>query len=372
MSQGYTPGLEVSPKKQVRKLRELPLPGIALVKIGQKVSAQTPVLSAELPGDLDILRIADRLGLEPEQVVEGMRVKVGDSVVAGQLLCEVKSFFGWLASKIEAPAAGTVEFFTPGNAHLGIRQPPIPLEVAAYLDGEIVEIEAGKSVTVESDAAIIQGIFGVGGERFGEVFLLDVAPEAVVTPEIVRKAGDLSGKIVVGGKSMPSDTLKALAQSKISAAITASIDSETLGEYLGFELGVSITGDEDVPFTLIVTEGFGQLPLSKRVYDLAKLLHGKQGSVNGATQVRAGAMRPELVVSGGVDGAVISNAEGGMLEVGTKVRVIRVPYFGEFGTITALPHALAEIESGALLRVAGVKLDSGSESFIPRANLEIV
>ncbi len=75
----------------------------------------------------------------------------------------------------------------------------------------------------------------------------------------------------------------------------------------------------------------------------------------GGSEDKAGGIRREieLVVSGGVDGVAVGTGENRMLEVGVKVRVIRVPYFGEFGTITALPYAHAEIESGALLRVAG-------------------
>jgi hypothetical protein len=37
-----------------------------------------------------------------------------------------------------------------------------------------------------------------------------------------------------------------------------------LREYVGFDIGVAITGDEDLPLTLIITEGFGGMSLSDR------------------------------------------------------------------------------------------------------------
>ena len=104
MSQAYTPRLEVSERVRIVKVRELPLPGKTLVRVGDTVKPETAVLSAELPGDLDIIRIADRLGFDPEQVVSSMKVKVGDKVSAGDVLCEVKSFFGFFTSKATASA----------------------------------------------------------------------------------------------------------------------------------------------------------------------------------------------------------------------------------------------------------------------------
>jgi len=371
MSQAYTPRLEVSERVRIVKVRELPLPGKTLVRVGDTVKPETAVLSAELPGDLDIIRIADRLGFDPEQVVSSMKVKVGDKVSAGDVLCEVKSFFGFFTSKATASASGTVEFFTEANAHLGIRQPPKPLEVNAYIAGKVTEIQEGKSITLETEGALIQGIFGVGGETSGVISVLDCDVNAVVEPGMLDAAK--AAAVVVGGKSFTTAALKRAAELKVNAVVTGCIDAQTLHDFVGREIGVAVTGDEDVPFTLFVTEGFGSLPMSSRIYELAKKLNGKQASVNGATQVRAGALRPELVVSDYHSGAAASHEESKSLDVGSRVRVVRVPFFGRFGTITELPHQPVQIESGAIVRVAKIKLDGdAAESIVPRANIELV
>lgn len=371
MAQAYTPALEISSGKTLRKIRELPLPGESLVRIGDVVRADTPVLSAELPGPIDIVRVADRLGLDPERVLEGMRVKVGDRVARQDLLCEVKSFFGWLTSSVVAPADGTVEFFTESNAHLGLRHPSSRFEVSAYIDGTVVEIEEKKSVTIETVGAIIQGIFGVGGERLGVVRVLDVRPDEAVSAEQLGNRESLRGKILIGGRSFSLPALRASADAGVVAAITGSIDAVTLREFVGHEIGVSITGDENVPLSMFITEGFGSLPMSARVLELARTLEGRRGSLSGATQVRAGAMRPELIVpttgiAGGVDTEIAN-----VLDVGRRVRVIRVPYFGSFGTVIELPHAPEKVESGATVRVARVRLDDGRSVTVPRANVEL-
>jgi len=62
----------------------------------------------------------------------------------------------------------------------------------------------------------------------------------------------------------------------------------------------------------------------------------------------------------------------GQLAVGTPIRVIREPYFGRLGTVTALPSELVEVESGTLVRVLSTRLENGDIVTVPRANVEII
>jgi len=374
MQQMYTPALEVSSQTVVSKIRELPLPGKVLVKKGDAVEAHTPVLSADLPGDIIILRIADRIGLDPEVVIGGMKVKVGDTVQKGQLLCSVKTFFGLFTAKFHSPFSGTVEFFTEANGHLGLRQESVPLVVNAYVKGTIVATEEGKSVTIETAGSYFQGIFGVGGERHGNIFALDASADAIIDVPFVQKiAGQIKDAIVVGGAQFTLDAIREVASAGGVAIVTGSIDAESLAGFVGHEIGVSITGDEEIPLTLIITEGFGQLSISNRITEIAKKLHGKFASVNGATQVRAGAMRPEVIVpierTGQSD---VSATTARTLAPGARVRMIRFPYFGIFGQIVELPHQPVEVETGASVRVFNVKTDDGQEIVVPRANVELL
>jgi hypothetical protein len=159
--------------------------------------------------------------------------------------------------------------------------------------------------------------------------------------------------------------------------VTGSIDDTTLKDYVGYDIGVAVTGDEPVPMTLIITEGFGAIAMNSRVNEILRGVNGARVSINGATQVRAGAVRPEIigvpvsVASAGIE----TNSEEALnegLRVGSVVRVIRVPYFGQRAVITDLPRELERIETGACARVAKVRLAAdGTEVLVPRANLEL-
>jgi hypothetical protein len=60
------------------------------------------------------------------------------------------------------------------------------------------------------------------------------------------------------------------------------------------------------------------------------------------------------------------------MEVGSTVRVIREPFFGRLGQVTALPSEPALIETGARVRVLDIALEGGTETTLPRANVELV
>lgn len=375
MAHAYTPGLEVSANTRVTRVRELPLAGRALVKPGDRVTAKQPVLAAELPGELDIVRLADRLGLDPEAVKGGLKVQPGDNVQQGAELCTIKTFFGLFTSTVASPTEGVIEFFTESNAHLGIRRPPNPFTILAYIDGTVVEIDPERSVTIESDAAMIQGIFGVGGERLGTLLPLSVPANATVSANDLEQVhAPLAGAVLVGGATFCSDALDYAAAHGVSAVVTGSIDAPALARYVGHEIGVSITGDEDVPFSLIITEGFGALPIADRVVDLARQFAGRAASVNGATQVRAGAVRPEVIIPhDGTSAAAAAHSSADLsLRVGSRVRIIRVPYFGAIGTVSSLPHKPTVIPTGAEVRVLTVELTTGEAVTVPRANVELL
>jgi hypothetical protein len=125
--------------------------------------------------------------------------------------------------------------------------------------------------------------------------------------------------------------------------------------------------------TLILTEGFGEIPMAQRTWDLLSSLEGELASIDGATQIRAGVIRPEVIVTRADAASGGSEEEPDQtLEPGSRVRLIRAPHFGSLGTVVALPVELADIETESSVRIAVVKLDTAGEARVPRANLEII
>ncbi len=339
---------------------------------GDLVSQEQIVARASLEGELCLVRIAENLGIPPKDIGKTLQVSLGAAVREGDLLAEVRGLWGLLRSTVLAPIAGTVEFVTESTGHMGIRAAPRKLELSAYLGGKVVEVEGNRSVVIEAEASFVQGIFGVGGERIGSVKLLDLPPTSMVEAACVPE--DVAGAILVGGHS---PTIEAILKARDGGAVgfvTGSIDDRALRHYVGRDIGVAVTGDEDVSMTIIITEGFGSLPMGLRVWETLRAMNGARASINGATQVRAGAVRPEILSVATTERSTSVETSGvnGGLRVGSRVRLIRVPFFGEIGTVEDLPHDLQQIETGAWARVLRATLADGRSVTVPRANVELV
>ena len=134
-----------------------------------------------------------------------------------------------------------------------------------------------------------------------------------------------------------------------------------------------MTGTEPLATTLVVTEGFGDIAMATATYELLASHEGKHASVNGATQIRAGVIRPEVVIPLDVE-AHAGDAEHGPsgLEIGVQVRCIRAPYFGRIGTVEALPIELQTMPSETRVRVLAVDIGDAEPVIVPRANVEVI
>jgi len=185
---------------------------------------------------------------------------------------------------------------------------------------------------------------------------------------------DMKDCVIVGGARMTAEAIRRASEVGAAGVIAGGIDDHDLKEYLGYDLGVAITGSEQFGLTLIITEGFGDIAMAERTFELLKSREGSEASINGATQIRAGVMRPVVIVPVDETVAPVTAAKhvSGMLDVGRPVRVIRDPYFGLIGKVHRLPSQPQVLESGSKARVLEVSLDSGKAITIPRANVELI
>jgi hypothetical protein len=115
--------------------------------------------------------------------------------------------------------------------------------------------------------------------------------------------------------------------------------------------------------------------MADHTYALLKSKEGCLACINGATQIRAGVIRPEVVipiVRDASDKESGAKAASHGLEIGSPIRVIRHPYFGVIGKVTNLPSPLQKLESESMARVLEVELEDGRRAVIPRANVELL
>ena len=375
MAKAYTPGLKVSARTTHRSRRLLPIPGEVRISEGDTVSAADVVAETFMEGDVIPMNVANRLGCSPAEVPELMITPAGSEVRKGDPIARSKGVFGMFKSEVPAEADGTIESISSTTGQLMIRGEAIPVQVKAYLSGKVVEVLPDEGCIIENEVLMVQGIFGIGGETEGEIRVACTDHEQTLTPDLITE--DMKDAVILGGARMSAAALRKAIEIGAEAVVSGGIDDQDLKELLGKDLGVAITGSERIGITVIVTEGFGDISMAARTWRLLADKAGRLASVNGATQIRAGVMRPEILVplepgenEGEIDPALAH--EAGVLEIGTTVRVIRDPYFGLLGEVTALPAEPAVLGSGSKARVLEVRFPDGGTAVVPRANVELI
>jgi len=372
MAHAYTPGLKVMPCTLFRKKRLLPIPGKVLVEDGKQVDATDIVAQTELPGKVFPVNVANRMAVAPEEIKDLLLKKEGDTVKKGEIIAENKPFIKWFKTSIESPIDGTVDSVSFVTGQVMLREPPKVLPLQAYVKGKVVEVTPEFGVTIESEGTFIQGIFGIGGETNGEIHMAVQSPDEELTPESISEA--CRGKIVIGGKHAGITAIKRGVEMGVKAIVVGGIHDRDLRQLLGYDIGVAVTGTEQIGLSVIVTEGFGMIPMAEYTFKLLASRNGEKASVSGATQIRAGVMRPEIIVPGFPKNVSECKRDQGRgwIEPGDPIRIIREPHFGVIGIVKSLPPELTVIGSESHARVLEVSLEGGEVIVVPRANIEVL
>lgn len=373
MAQAYVPGLRVTKSTTVRRERILPLKGDVLAELGQTVKAEDIVARTALPGPVKTLNVVNLLGIDASQIDQFMFKKVGDSFEKGETIAESKpplglKFLSFMQSRVIAEFDGTVDNISPVTGQVILRYPPRLVELAAYIDGKVVDVRRNEGVTVETNGSFIQGIFGIGGETYGELVMGVAGSGDVLDADQIKP--EHMNKIVVGGKLFTGAAFEKAKQVGVKGVIVGGFHDKNLKEILGYDLGVAITGQEDLGLTLVMTEGFGEVRMAQKTFDLLAGRVGSKASISGATQIRAGVIRPEVIIpdpnwSGQESGKAGPSA-------GDQLRCIRDPYFGRLGKLKRMIPEPQIVESETKVRVLEVEFEDGSLAVVPRANVEMI
>lgn len=242
-------------------------------------------------------------------------------------------------------------------------------KVRATLSGVVTGVSAQFGVDLAGEVALVQGVFGIGRETFGHLVVLPF--ELREPSSLSLEEESLDGGIVVFSGSLRPDVLKDLERRGARGAIAGSADGRDLMEYVGSYVNPASTGKEHVGIVLMLTEGFGSAPMQRKTFELLGRLAGKQVVLSGATQMRAGVMRPELLAD--PLPREITESENTVVDLAPEltVRITRGRHLGKIGIIKVIPREPQIIATGAIVPVLEIELAGGERQLVPRSNVEI-
>ena len=366
MSKSYTPGLKIIKNTKVSKIRLLPMKGTIVAKLNSEAKHEDVVASTKIPGNVHMVNVARELNIEPNKIKDLVTVKMDQEVKQGTIIAQNTGLFGLFKSEIKSPVDGFISNISDITGQIIISEPPIPIEVNAYINGKITEIFKNEGVRIETTAALIQGIIGIGKEKNGLIKIL-------LNEDLNNDSLDLKDAIAVIDSYINLEIYKKISSAGAIGIIAGGFDYEDLSNLIGKPLGVAITGNEKIKSTLIITEGCGKINMSKSTFDLLKQFEGHNASINGATQIRAGVMRPEIIIPIKKDNMKqdTRKIEDSVISTGSRVRIIREPHFGKIGKVIDLPFEPVILETQTKARVAEIEFD-GKKHLVPRSNLEVI
>ena len=77
---------------------------------------------------------------------------------------------------VYSPMAGVVERICPKSGTITIVRPVRPSQVRAHLPGIVTRAIPEEGAVIEATGAYLEGVFGVGGERYGEILVRSDGP----------------------------------------------------------------------------------------------------------------------------------------------------------------------------------------------------
>ena len=109
MAHSYTPGLKVLKNTEIFKERRLPLKGQVDSKVGDVVEPGDIVAKTNLPGNVQMINVANQLNIDASDIKDYMIKDKGEPIKKGNLMAETKGLFGFFKSSVYSPSNGTIE-----------------------------------------------------------------------------------------------------------------------------------------------------------------------------------------------------------------------------------------------------------------------
>src|SRR3990170_5741739 len=347
------PVIHVNGLTSIVRERLLPVPGTVLARLNQKVSALDVVAQTSWAREhllLDVTRIlrvtsnvADRL----------ITCNVGDRIAVGAVITTGKGLF---SRRVRAPRDGRVVAVGGGKVLMEVGVTKV--ELRAGIPGTVVQVLPNHGVVIQTAGALIQGVWGNGRIASGTLVNLAEKPDGILT--VGRLDVSLRGSIILAGIVNDVETLQAAAGLPVRGLILSSI------------LPSLIQKATEMRYPILVTDGFGSLPMNSAAYKLLSTNAKRDVTVNAEIHDRYSGARPEVIIPLPISEIPLIPREVETFAPGLQVRMRLSPALGMIGSIVALKSGLTRLPSGLQASAAEVKLENGEMVIVPLVNLEFM
>ncbi len=347
------PVVHILPITRIRRHRLLPVAGRVLIRKGQNINPNDVVAEANLHPHHVLLDVAHSLGVPKGDADRYLERDAGDTVSEGDVLAGP---VGWNKRVLRAPCSGRIVLSGDGKMLLEEEKPPF--QILAGLPGVVAFLIPGRGAVIESVGSLVQGVWGNGAIGFGVLHVLIKKPDDILTMDQIEV--DLRGKVILTGYCGEEQVLRSLSELPIQGLVLSSMDSAL------------IPLAKEQPFPIVVTDGFGILPMNSLAYNLLRTSSEREITVNAEKRDVYTNQRPEVLISLPVDQVVQEPRDTTVFSPGQRVRIVRAPHQAKIGTLIAIKTDLDVLPNGVKAKIAEVELENSKKIKLPLANLEVL
>ena len=127
-----------------------------------------------------------------------------------------------------------------------------------------------------------------------------------------------------------------------------------------------------MPFPIMVTEGFGLLPMNSAAFEVLTTDEPTEVTLNAEAADPLAFRRPEVILHRPQAELPVGSSEPAFLVPEQRVRVVRAPYRSQVGVLVQLRPGLEALPNGLKALTASVQLENGELVILPLANLELL
>lgn len=353
---------------QVQRL--LDRAGTVDAQVGEAVTPGEVVARADNVEKSFTLYLANELGVPNDSLRKYLAKSVGSSIQEGEPIARVRR--GLRSASVKSPATGTIVHVDDTDGTVTLTTTSGPQELTALVHGVVEEVFPERGVCVRTEGSRVYGISGFGGEAAGQLVIGSDRNDRELTADQV--SSDWQGKIVLGGMTAGVPALTRMRDAGVAGVIVGSMSESDIRRFYATEDAQRMASFWKTGFSgsqrgmvLIITEGFGRLPMAEAIYDFLKARAGSEASVTAATSLGATLARPEIHISGDAG----SEPHDTTLEAGRVVRIIGSQLLGRQGTITSDVFD-CPLSNGVYRACVEVELENGAVETVPVSNVEVL
>jgi len=349
------PAVNIVPLARVERERRLPRPGQVRVVEGREVTFADVIAATPRRHHILLLDIARMLDVSPEEARAALRVQAKDRVEKGDVLAEIRR--GLKRRRVVAPQRGRV-MGIDRQARLLLRVGVDWDEIRAGLNGRIIRVIESWGAVVRAEGSYVEGMWGNG--RISAGLLRPLTTRRTMPVDEEDLGLEHRGMVGVAGYCIDPVVLERAEELSFRGLIVGGLSYECLSRA------------RKVSFPILVTDGFGPVPMNEEAFRLLTSAEGRSAVVLAEPWDQELGLRPCVML----DLPHITQTEqilaGEHLLPGQTVRILSATQPDQVGTVLSSQPRWEILPHGLRTLVVDVRLRNGEHVAVPIVNIEIL